>query len=689
MPPIPDARLTINDGALGLLPANTDQIGALIGVASQGIAGTLYTFNDIATLRSTLGVGPLVEAAAFILAKAGGPIRCMPVTAGVAGSNGSVSKSNGSSPTVSVSGTPKDGFDAKIVILTGGARGTATFKYSLDGGLTYSDEILVPSGGAYTLGDTGLTATFAAGTYTAGDTFSFTSTAPGFNTTNLTTALDALLASPKEFAFVYVVGEAATPDDAIALGAVLATKMDEAEAAFRYTFGLVEIPWGNGNEAGTVKSAAGPFDLRFLSSLTGVLVIAFETGGSQSFNLAATSATKAGSGATYSSPTGKGVTLKIDGGALQTVTLGAGATDAAGAAASINAQIVGGRAVVNGTEVDIRSDRKGTGSSVQIVAETGTPGALACIGHSAGTATGTGDVSNLGAVTAAELAAKLSTLTNGTAAATNAGELVLTSATTGASSSAQVVASSTADTTLGFDNDIHAGAASTDTERDDEVADAVASAASTRLVVGAGRATVVSPISGRQAQRNAALLVAARIAATPIHEDLARVIRGPLSGVLDVERDEQRTPGLDEERVCTLRTIIGRTGFYITNGRLLAGAGSDYKYIQFRRVMDKACKITRDTVLDFLNESFRVNADGTIDERDAIRIESKINAALEAGIVTPGSASASSILVSRTQNLTSTQMLALTVRVTPLGYAKSIAVDIGFANPTLAVEASA
>src|SRR5687768_10367099 len=90
MAPLPDATLTIKDGALGLVPANTNGTQALIGTCSSGTANTVYSFSDITTLKDTLGTGPLVEAAAYVLAIAGGPVVCVKAPSTTAGTNSAV-----------------------------------------------------------------------------------------------------------------------------------------------------------------------------------------------------------------------------------------------------------------------------------------------------------------------------------------------------------------------------------------------------------------------------------------------------------------------------------------------------------------------------------------------------------------------------------------------------------------------
>jgi len=77
-----------------------------------------------------------------------------------------------SCPSVSVSGVPVNQYPFVVEVLTTGALGAGTFRWSSDGGTTWDGTgITLPGGGTYVLGTTGVTVTFAAGTYTDGDEY--------------------------------------------------------------------------------------------------------------------------------------------------------------------------------------------------------------------------------------------------------------------------------------------------------------------------------------------------------------------------------------------------------------------------------------------------------------------------------------------------------------------------------------
>jgi hypothetical protein len=222
-------------------------------------------------------------------------------------------------------------------------------------------------------------------------------------------------------------------------------------------------------------------------------------------------------------------------------------------------------------------------------------------------------------------------------------------------------------------------------ESDATVLAAFTSFSSARTMVCAGDADVISPLSGRILRRNAAWPVSARIAFINAGEDPAWVGRGPLKNVHELYRDEAATQLLDEGRFTTLRSHIGKAGYFITNGRMMAPGGSDFTYVQYRRVMDRACQVTRAAELEYLNADVRLDEDtGYIDERDAQSFEGDVNAKLRAAVVSTGDASGCSVVMSRTTNLLATAAQPVTVRVTPKAYLKQIDTSIGFKNPALA-----
>ena len=213
---------------------------------------------------------------------------------------------------------------------------------------------------------------------------------------------------------------------------------------------------------------------------------------------------------------------------------------------------------------------------------------------------------------------------------------------------------------------------------------AFASFTSSRVGVAAGMMAITSPVTGRVVSRSGGWAMAARMKSTKPKTDPGQFDLGPIPGIVSLARDEQATPGLDAQRFSTMRTIPTAPGYYITNVNMMAGAGSDYSLVTRRAVMDLACTISNLGNLKFLNKDIRVDAvTGFILEVDARNWESYVNTLLLTGLV--GQVSASRIILNRANNILSSSTVYVKVRVTPLGYAKDIEVDIGYSNPSLSL----
>jgi hypothetical protein len=202
-----------------------------------------------------------------------------------------------------------------------------------------------------------------------------------------------------------------------------------------------------------------------------------------------------------------------------------------------------------------------------------------------------------------------------------------------------------------------------------------------RVMIAAGHTELASPF-GTIMRRSVAWVASAHVSSVPVHEHLGRLLSGPETGVVSITHNEFETPALDASYFTTLRTIIGRPGFYFTRGRMKAPLGSDFQQVQFRRVMDAACRLARNAALKYLNEHFRVDRiTGFIDENQARFVEGYVTGQIIAGL--NNSISDVTATVDRTVNMISTSKLVISVAIVPLAYAEYIEIPIGFRNPAL------
>jgi hypothetical protein len=225
---------------------------------------------------------------------------------------------------------------------------------------------------------------------------------------------------------------------------------------------------GNVATAGSVTSTeAQPFNLRHETLLT--LDLSTNGGGPTTATILATQASVVNVGGETFNFTGggQGLTVRVDGGAVQTITFLVGdfavpgAATAEEVAARINASIVGATCTVTGTgtTVTITSDKKGSDSSIQVTG--GTANAILAFQTTLASSVGS-NVANLAAVTGAELEAILEAAVADLAVTVNSGgTLTLATETTGASTWVSVEASSGLDVALGLNNTQHYGTAAT------------------------------------------------------------------------------------------------------------------------------------------------------------------------------------------------------------------------------------
>ncbi len=212
---------------------------AIIGFSSSGTAATFYSYGgvDVQKAFDDLGSGPGPrQVAKHLIQSEGSPVLFYKATPSNAGTSTAVTQTGGG-PVVTLTGAPNDQYDAIIKITLGGALGTSTFRYSLDGGETYSVDIATAA--TYLL-PSGVTANMAAGTYVINTTYSWTDTAPSLSSSDIGTAMDAIIASPYDPLRVHVLGHAANAAGVATIFALAATKVVAAHAARKYLRMFIE-----------------------------------------------------------------------------------------------------------------------------------------------------------------------------------------------------------------------------------------------------------------------------------------------------------------------------------------------------------------------------------------------------------------------------------------------------------------
>ncbi|MBI5939721.1 MAG: hypothetical protein HY859_04775, partial [Caulobacterales bacterium] len=236
--PLPNVNLTVQDPGLGLNPPSAEGVIAVIGQAASGTDAEVKTFTDPAQAAAVYVSGALLDRIRILFAEGAATVLGIKLAAGSAGSVGAATPDGGNTGNgdLAAAGTPTIGCSAKVKIVEAGRLGTATFKYSLDAGATWSAELAVPTTpGTYAIPNTGVTLTFsegdpAADSFKAEDLWSFTVTGPASTNANLLAAIDALTASRRNFELILIAENCAA-----ATLAALKVKAAALETARIYT----------------------------------------------------------------------------------------------------------------------------------------------------------------------------------------------------------------------------------------------------------------------------------------------------------------------------------------------------------------------------------------------------------------------------------------------------------------------
>ncbi len=203
-----------------------------------------------------------------------------------------------------------------------------------------------------------------------------------------------------------------------------------------------------------------------------------------------------------------------------------------------------------------------------------------------------------------------------------------------------------------------------------------------RIQVSAG--WVISSDPFGEVDRRGALAFSSGMSATKdVQEPVDHVGSSALSGIVAILPEginDGHINALDNAGYLTLCQYIGRTGVYITHGRMFAESTSDYQLEERRRVMDLACTNVRTAQLNYINATVTIGADGSAEGLDMFRAitEQVLNAMKSAGQI-----SGFEVEIDETQDLLSTETLVTRIRITPLGKMSFIENVISYHNPAL------
>lgn len=240
MPAVP---ITVNisaNGTRAVLPVSNGTL--VMGTCSSGTDTQLVSVGSTSALVSEFGTGPLVQLGAQYLSIAKAPIYCMRINDSVAATMSAVTYARVGASTGTVANNasvPNDAYNVIIESLSTGLTGTYTYRYSLDGGVTYSGTLV--SAATITLGSSGINLTLADGVgplgLSDGDLVSFTTTAPGYGPSDLNVCLTAFQNSSVRVRRIH---PATTSVTSSGLYTAIRSALNTLETAYKYTMVILE-----------------------------------------------------------------------------------------------------------------------------------------------------------------------------------------------------------------------------------------------------------------------------------------------------------------------------------------------------------------------------------------------------------------------------------------------------------------
>lgn len=210
-----DVVHTVTDGLLGF--GNISGTGVHIKIGASRLESdepvVITSARSLDYIHEKLGYSPLADAVMDSIENGAVRILCIPVAPGT---EGNVKQKEGSrgeeSGNVSLTGKPDNCFGVVIKITGKGGLNEAAFRYSVNDGYTWSEELSVPLSGSFDIPGTGLAAAFTleeGQSFAVGDTYLWETTAPQLTNENVIAGCEKIRKIKQETEFVHIVGSTA------------------------------------------------------------------------------------------------------------------------------------------------------------------------------------------------------------------------------------------------------------------------------------------------------------------------------------------------------------------------------------------------------------------------------------------------------------------------------------------------
>jgi hypothetical protein len=198
--------------------------------------------------------------------------------------------------------------------------------------------------------------------------------------------------------------------------------------------------------------------------------------------------------------------------------------------------------------------------------------------------------------------------------------------------------------------------------------------------------------TGTTASKGAAVgVLAGRLAKNQVHVNIGRVKSGALKPleffIVDTAVEQYNVTAIHDKGFVTLRTHVGKSGYFFTDDPMACTVEDDYHYMTRRRVIDKAYSLSNATLTNFILDDVPLTNEGKISPIYAKSLEAEIERVIAQEMTANGELSADvtqandtgvQAIVDLTEVLSVTGKIKGRIRVRPHGYARYLEFGIGF-----------
>lgn len=192
-------------------------------------------------------------------------------------------------------------------------------------------------------------------------------------------------------------------------------------------------------------------------------------------------------------------------------------------------------------------------------------------------------------------------------------------------------------------------------------------------------------ISNHTADEGASVgLLMGRLAAVPTQRSIARVKDGAamqrqayFSNGQSVESQQNSWNAIHDKGYIFLRSFQGKAGYYFSDDNTLTKADDDFSSLARGLVMDEVQLIAYGVLADELSEEVPVE-NGKIHPAIIKTWQSRIENQVQGLMVAQGKLSGFSAFIDPEQNVLQSDKILVSLQPTPVGYAKTIEINLGF-----------